>query len=291
MKCSKNSFIATISAILSAFVFAISIPFAKIFSNHIEPLIAGGLFYLGAGLGLLITLIFFKKDRNLNLDKKDLPYAISMVLLDICAISLLMLSFSHTTGANISLIGNFELVATTFFAFFIFKERISKKLFLAIILITTACIILNFEGSESFVFNFGSFLVLLSALCWGLENNCTRMLSKKDTRQITTIKGIFSGFGSLALAILFNLPFPHIKWIISALIVGFLSYGLSVCFYIYAQRFLGAAKTGAYYSIAPYFGVIFCLVFLKEHPQAQLYSALFIMIIGGILTVLDSKNS
>ena len=123
-----------------------------------------------------------------------------MVVLDIAAPILLMLGITMSNAANVSLLNNFEIVATSLIAFFVFKEALSKRLVLAIALVTAASIALSFEGHGSFQFNAGSLLVLGAACCWGLENNCTRMLSSKSSVQITTIKGIFSGLGSLMVA-------------------------------------------------------------------------------------------
>lgn len=291
MKSLNQNKFAIICALFAAILFAVCVPFAKILGTHISSAVMGGLLYLGAGVGLLLTLLFKGSKPDLSLTKKELPYAVAMVILDISAILLLMFGISKTTGANASLLGNFELVATTFAAFLIFKESVSRNLFSAIFLITLASIILTFEGAGSFVFNIGSILVLLSCICWGLENNCTRMLSSKDTRQITIIKGCFSGLGGIIIAFLIRETLPEIKWIILTLILGFFSYGVSVSLYIYAQRFLGATKTGAYFSAAPFFGVLFSLILLGEKPLPQFYIALLVMIIASVLVARDTHNS
>lgn len=290
-KLLQNNFLPSMSALLSAVLFALCVPFSKLLSSDVSSVLMGALLYLGAGLGLLITYPFKKSKIELNLTKKELPYIIAMVLLDILAVILLMTALTKTTGANASLLGNFELAATALFAYLIFKEAVSKRLFFAIILITIASIILSFEGFSGFAFNFGSILVLLSCVCWGFENNCTRKLSIKDTRQITIIKGCFSGFGGLIIAFLTGAELPEIKWIILALLLGFVSYGISVSLYIYAQRFLGAAKTGVFYSIAPFFGVLFSLIILSEKPLLQFYIALIIMILAAVLVIKDAHNS
>lgn len=287
----NNNYKATLSVILSAILFAFCVPVSKLLSPKISSTIMGGLLYLGAGSGLYFTTIIKKQNIELKLTKKELPYIIAMVLLDISAIILLMLGVSKTTGANTSLLGNFELVATSFVACIFFKELFSKRLWISVILITIACIILSFDGMNSFIFNIGSIFVLLSALCWGIENNCTKMLSIKDIRQITMIKGIFSGLGSLAIALVIGSNFPEIKYIIALLLLGFISYGVSVCLYIYAQRFLGAAKTASYYATSPFWSVVFCLMFLGETPSIQFYIALIIMIIGTTLIFYSTKNS
>lgn len=131
-------------------------------------------------------------------------------------------------------------------------------------------------------------LVLGAACCWGLENNCTRMLSNKSSVQVTTIKGIFSGLGSLIVALTVRERIPGIAWVIGVMLLGFVAYGLSINFYIKAQKELGAAKTSAYYSVAPFLGVLFGVVLLRERPGIQFYSGLAIMIGATVLMVKDT---
>lgn len=211
-----------------------------------------------------------------------------MVVLDIAAPILLMLGLERTNAANASLLNNFEIVATSVIALFAFKEVLSKRLVIAIALVTLASIILGFEGKGSFQFNAGSLFVLGAACCWGLENNCTRMLSSKSSVQITTIKGIFSGLGSLIVALVIGVEIPNILWIVSVLLLGFVAYGLSIIFYIKAQKDLGAAKTSAYYSIAPFLGVAFGMLMLGERPAVQFYIGLGIMVIATVLMIKDT---
>ena len=284
----NKSYIAVFSAVLAAILYAICIPCAKVLGNYIQNAMLGAFLYLGAGFGLLFSSPFVRNKKVKSLSKKEIPYTVAMVLLDISAIVLLMYGISLTTSSNVSLLANFELVATALAAFFIFKEQISKKLLFGIILITLASIILSYEGEGSFVFNIGSVMVILSCICWGLENNCTKAISSKDTRQITIIKGLFSGLGSIIIALLTGEKFPQINFMFISLLLGFVSYGVSVCLYIYSQRYLGAAKTGALYSIAPFVSVFLSLFILNERPHTQFYIALLIMISATILVIKDS---
>lgn len=286
----NSIYIAILSALLSAIFYAFCIPFAKLLSNYVPSVMLGGFLYLGAGIGLGVIQLFIKKQKN-HLTKAEIPFIAAIVLLDISAISFLMLGLAKTTGSNASLLCNFELAATSLFAYYIFREIVTKRMLVSIILIIIACIILTVDGFDCLVFNIGSVFVLLSALCWGLENNCTRKISSKSTKQITVIKGIFSGIGSLILALVMHNNFPALKYIIYALSLGFLSYGLSVSLYIYAQRTLGAIKTGIYYSFAPFLGVMFSLIFLGEIPQTKFYFAFIFMIIGTYLVFTDTKDS
>ena len=285
----KTKTIATFFAILAAALYAINIPLSKILLQHVSPTMMAAFLYLGAGIGLFIYgKITKEQEHSESLTKAELPYTIGMILLDIAAPILLMLGLGSTNSANASLLNNFEIVATSCIAFLIFKEMISKRLTLAIILVTIASIMLSFEGKGSFEFNTGSLLVLAASCCWGLENNCTRMLSSKSSVQITTIKGLFSGLGSLIVALIVGENIPEIIWMIAVLILGFVAYGLSINFYIKAQKHLGAAKTSAYYSIAPFLGVFFGIVLLNETPCIQFYIGLVIMIIAIVLMIKDT---
>lgn len=284
--------IATIFAILAAALYAINIPFSKLFIEYVDSTMMAGLLYFGAGVGMLLytagSSLFGKKVVKEPLTKAELPYTIAMIVLDIVAPILLMHGLEITTSANATLLNNFEIVATSLIALVVFKEFVSKKIWIAIGLVTLASVILTFEGQGSFTFNIGSIMVLGAATCWGFENNCTRMLSHKSSEEIVIIKGICSGLGSLVTAFLLGEHLPSLIYILAVMILGFVSYGLSINFYIMAQAHLGAAKTSAYYSIAPFLGVAFSLLLVGERPEMQFYVALVVLLIGTILIVKDT---
>lgn len=284
--------IAMLYAILAAALYAINVPLSKLLLNYVEPTMMASFLYLGAGLGLFIYGLVEKRigrnEKKESLTKKELPYTIAMVVLDIMAPILLMLGITMTNSANVSLLNNFEIVATSIIALFFFREVISKKLWFAIALVTIASIVLSFEGVGTFTFNQGSLLVLGACLCWGFENNCTKMISNKSSIEIVVIKGTFSGLGSLMVALIIGEHIPAVKWLICVLVLGFVAYGLSIHFYIMAQKDLGAAKTSAFYSIAPFLGVAFSMLLLNERPSMQFYVALIIMIISTYLMVKDT---
>lgn len=290
----KAKSIATIYAILAAALYAINVPVSKKLLNYVEPTMMASFLYLGAGLGLLIYGLFqtriSKDERKERLTKKELPYTVAMVVLDIAAPILLMLGITMTNSANVSLLNNFEIVATSIIALVIFKEIISKRLWFAIVLVTVASIVLSFEGVDSFTFNQGSLFVLGACLCWGFENNCTKMISNKSSVEIVIIKGTFSGLGSLVVALVVGETFPAVKWLICVLVLGFVAYGLSIHFYIMAQKELGEAKTSAYYAIAPFLGVAFSMLLLNERPGIQFYLALLIMIFSTYLMIKDTME-
>lgn len=283
---------ATLYAILAAALYAINVPLSKLLLNHVQPTMMAAFLYLGAGLGLfsygLLEAKVGKRQETERLTKKELPYTVAMVVLDIAAPILLMLGITRTNSANVSLLNNFEIVATSLIALLVFKEIISKRLWLAIGLVTVASIVLSFEGAGSFTFNQGSLFVLGACLCWGFENNCTKMISNKSSVEIVVIKGTFSGLGSLLVALFIGEQIPAFVWLICILLLGFVSYGLSIHLYIMAQKDLGAAKTSAYYSIAPFLGVAFSMLLLSERPSIQFYIALVIMIISTYFMVKDT---
>ena len=279
---------ATLYALLAAALYAINIPASRRLLLHVAPTMMAAFLYLGAGLGLLLYGLCSRQERKAEpLTRKELPYTLGMIVLDIAAPILLMLGLERTSSANASLLNNFEIVATSLIAFFAFREKLSRWLVWALVLVTGASVVLGFEGAGSFRFNTGSLLVLGACCCWGLENNCTRMLSSKSSVQITTIKGCCSGLGSLIIALFLGERVPAACWLLAVLALGFVAYGLSINFYIKAQKDLGAAKTSAYYSIAPFLGVAFGML-LGERPGLQFYLGLGLMAAATVLLVKDT---
>ena len=277
-------------ALLAAAFYAINVPLSKLLLAYVGETTMAALLYLGAGIGIGILSLFNRKDRQRSekLSKNDLPYVIGMIVLDIAAPILLMLGISKGSSANASLLGNFEIVTTTVIALVAFREAVSKRLWIAIALITLASALLSFEGSESFRFSIGSLFVLLAATCWGLENNCTRKISSKSTYEIVILKGVFSGLGALCIALIRREPLPAIGYIAAALVLGFVAYGLSIFLYVRAQSVLGAAKTSAYYAVAPFVGALLSFVILRERLSWLYFAALLVMIGGAALVVIDT---
>lgn len=281
---------AIISSLLAAVLFAISTPLSKKLMENIPPTFMAGFLYLGAGVGVGIMYIFNykKEDKSLKLDKSDFKYTIAMIGLDILAPLLLMLGIKLGSASNASLLENFEIVATSLIALIIFKEKVSSRLWIAIFFIIISSFILTFNGKTSLDFSIGSIFVLLATISWGLENNCTKKISKKSTYQIVTLKGIFSGLGSLFIGLLLKERIINYKYIFLAMILGFVAYGLSIFLYVRAQRDLGAAKTSAYYSVAPFVGAFLAFIINGERPDEKFFLALIFMIIGTIFVVNDS---
>lgn len=271
-------------AFLAAALYALNAPASKLLLQNVPPTMMAGFLYLGAGLGMALMGLVRGQTRSGNretrLTKKDLPYTVGMVALDIAAPISLMIGLTRTTAANASLLNNFEIVATSVIALLVFKEKISGKLWLAIGLITLSSILLSVEDASSFHFSVGSLFVLAACVCWGLENNCTRRLSRSDPLEIVVIKGFGSGIGSVIIGVVTGEPLPLWGDILKILLLGFVAYGLSIYFYVYAQRDLGAAKTSACYAIAPFIGALLSLIIFRDIPGVHFFIALAIMAAG-----------
>ena len=286
----NKSVVAVIYALLAAVFYAMNTPFSKILLNDVPATYMAAFLYMGAGFGVGIMYLFHIKKENKTdrLTKKDLPYTAGMIVLDILAPIFLMLGISIGSASNASLLGNFEIVATTVIALLIFKEAVSGELWTAIAFITLSSIILSFEGSGSIQFSYGSLFVILATLCWGLENNCTRKISDKSTYEIVVLKGVFSGGGSFLIAVLKGEMLPDVRYILSAMMLGFAAYGLSIFLYIRAQRDLGASKTSAYYAVAPFIGAFLAFIVNGERLSWVYFIALVFMLIGSVFVVYDT---
>ncbi len=277
-------------AVLAAALYAINAPFSKILLEYIPSTMMAGLLYIGAGLGMGVIALFRKKGSvppEEKLDKTDLPYTVAMVALDIAAPICLLFGLNQTAAANASLLNNFEIVATAAIALLVFKEAISPRLWLGIGFVTASCILLTFEDLSAFRFSVGSVFILLAAVFWGIENNCTRKLSDKDPLIIVLLKGVFSGGTSLIIALIIGERAANLWSVFAVLSVGLVAYGLSIFVYVYAQRFLGAARTSAYYAVAPFIGTAISLVIFKGQPGLQFFIALGLMAVGAFLSSSD----
>ena len=281
---------AVVYALMAAVFYAINTPLSKILLQDVPPTFMASFLYLGAGIGVGIMYIFHvkKEEKRERLTKTDLPYTIGMIVLDIAAPIFLMFGIGMGSASNASLLGNFEIVATSLIALLIFKEKISSELWIAIGLITVSSVALSFDGTDSFKLSLGSLSVILATCCWGLENNCTKKISEKSTYEIVVLKGIFSGGGAFIVALLTGEKIPGLKYILLAMTLGFVAYGLSIFMYIRAQRDLGAAKTGAYYAVAPFIGTFLAFVLTGEKLTACYFLGLAFMAAGTGFVIYDT---
>lgn len=293
LKGKSIAFIAITYAIIAALFYGIIAPLSKLLLNELSPYMVSSLLYFGAGFGMLL-IVFIRKTKPKEIindfHPKDVKYILLMIILDILAPILLMFGLLSTNASTASLLNNFEIVFTGIIAMIFFKEHIGKKMWIAITIILTSGFLLAFEDFTGFQVSIGALLVLAASLSWGLENNCTRMLSHHDPLYIVILKGIGSGLGSLIIALLMDQFEGSMIYILLTLLLGFISYGLSLYFYISAQRHLGALRTSAYYSTAPFAGALFSFILLRE-PLSLIFGIAFVMMaIGTYFAILENKN-
>lgn len=280
-------------ALLAALLFGLNAPLSKLLLKNVPPLFMAAFLYSGAGVGMMILRFFNVEKKEAPLSEKEFPWAIGMILLDVAAPVLLMYGLKYTSAANASLLFNFEMVATSLIACVFFKEAVGRRIWLALGIITLASIVLtlDFADISNWKFSGGSFLVLAACCCWGLENNCTRNMSEKSPAQIVVLKGLGSGLTALMIAFIAEKEADiTLLNIIYAMLVGFTAYGLSIFFYVKAQRFLGAARTSAYYAAAPFAGVLLSVIILHEIPTWSFYAA-FILMIAGVRMIIKEEHS
>jgi len=281
-------------AILAAACYGVSSPLSELLLKELSPVFMAALLYLGAGLGMLavkaVTNMKKQEKKEARITKKEFPFVLGMIVLDIAAPILLMLGLTMTNSATVSLLNNFEIVTTSVIALAIFKETIGRRLWIAITLITLSSILLSACDLGNLSFSIGAVFTLLACVCWGFENNCTRMLSLKDPLQIVIIKGLGSGTGAMLIAAATKTLSANMLYILFALLLGFLAYGLSIYFYILAQRELGAARTSAYYAIAPFIGVGLSFVIFRQGITSSFVLALAVMILGTYFAAFEKHK-
>lgn len=290
---SKNRKYGIFLAILAASFYAINAPLSKILLDYMPSTLMAGFLYIGAGIGMIFVAILrkvtHKNKSEQRLTKAELPYTIAMILLDIAAPILLLFGLKSTAASSASLLNNFEIVATAIVALVVFKEKISPRLWFGILLTTISCVLLSIDDFSTLSFSYGSLYIILATICWGFENNCTRKISSKDPVQIVSLKGVFSGLGSIIIGLCIGERITAIWSVFATLAVGLIAYGLSIYFYVRAQRLLGATRTSAYYAIAPFIGTLLSLAIFKELPHYTYFIALALMVLSTIICSADNN--
>ncbi|GGJ10645.1 DMT family transporter [Neoroseomonas lacus] len=270
-------------ALLSAILFGASTPLAKILLGAIDPWMMAGLLYLGAGIGLAVIHLsraaLQLPAAEAPLRRSDAPW-LGLVILagGIGGPLLLMFGLTRTNAASTSLLLNVEGLATMGIAWVVFRENVDRRLLLGAFAILAGAATLSWQGEASL--DLGALLIVGACLCWGIDNNLTRKLSSADPVQIAMLKGLVAGSVNLALALGNGAALPAPGLILAAGIVGFLGYGVSLALFVLGLRHLGTARTGAYFSLAPFVGAALAVVMLDEPASAQLLIAAALMGVG-----------
>jgi drug/metabolite transporter (DMT)-like permease len=282
---------------LSAILFGVSPPLAKILVRDTPPVALAGLLYLGAFLGLSIYSLGRKilsnshRSERALLTKGDLPWLCGAIISGgIIAPISLMFGLRHVSGFAASLLLNLEGVSTAVIAVFLFRESAGNRLWWAMACMTAAGFFLTWEPIQG-TFNLaGPVLICIAMVSWGLDNNLTRYISARDPIQIALIKGLVSGATSLLLAYVLGMGIPWNVNIILALLLGCFSYGISLVFFIKALEGLGSFRTGVFFSLAPFIGAVISLILLQEWIGWVMLPATGLMVVG-LWLMIEEKHS
>ena len=270
-------------ALASAVLFGASTPFAKLLLGAVDPWLMAGLLYLGAGLGLFAIHLARAALRlpaaEAPLRRADLPWLAAVVLAGgMAGPLLLMFGLARTDAASASLLLNLEGLATMGLAWVAFRENVDRRLLLGALAILAGAVLLSWSGGIGL--SRGALLIAAACLAWGVDNNLTRRLSSADPVRIAMVKGLVAGSVNLALALLQGAALPGPGAVLAAGIVGFLGYGVSLALFILGLRHLGTARTGAYFSLAPFVGAALAVTMLDEPLSARLLLAAGLMALG-----------
>lgn len=274
---------------LAAVLFGASTPFAKVLmGEHTAPILLAGMLYLGSGIGLSLWLAIRAARKNREAETAsvcaaDMPWLAGAVVTGgIIGPVLLMTGLNMVPAASASLLLNMEGVLTAVLAWFVFRESFDRRIFLGMSLIVAAGMLLSWEGDgTSSGISWGALYIVAACLCWAIDNNLTRKVSASDAVQIAAIKGMVAGLVNLAFSLLWlEVPLPEVRQVLAAGCIGFSGYGLSLVFFVLALRHLGTARTGAYFSAAPFVGAAISLLMLDERPASLFWLAAALMVAG-----------
>jgi drug/metabolite transporter (DMT)-like permease len=249
-------------ALLSAILFGVSAPLSKLLLGVIDPQLLAGLLYFGAGVGLAIVYarrLVGQASEEAPLRRGDIPWLILVIAFGgVLGPLLLLLGLSRTDAASGSLLLNIEGLATMAIAWVFFRENVDRRLLIGAMAILCGAAVLSWQGTGIAV-NAGALLIVAACICWGIDNNLTRKLSAADPVVIAMTKGFIAGLFNCAVAWGRDVPMPPVALLASAGVLGFVSIGVSLVLFVLALRHLGTARTGAYFSLAPFIGAIVAL--------------------------------
>jgi drug/metabolite transporter (DMT)-like permease len=274
-------------ALCAALLFGAGTPFAKVLLGQLAPQSLAGLLYLGSGLGLALLYGLRalrrqgRSDQSEALARRDLPWLAGAIASGgILGPVLLMLGLAQTPAASAALLLNLEGVLTALLAWFVFRENFDRRIVLGMLLIVAAGMLLSWSQRPAMGPPWGALAIAAACLCWAIDNNLTRKVAAGDALQIAAIKGLVAGVVNLLIAHWMGLPVPSAAPFALAGVLGFFSYGLSLVLFVLALRHLGSARTGAYFSVAPFAGAALALLFPGEAPTLMFWIAAALMAVG-----------
>ena len=269
-------------ALLSAVLFGASTPLAKMMLGNVDPWMMAGLLYLGAGIGL--AAVHFSRGAlrlpavEAPVRRSDVPWLAAIIAAGgILGPLFLMFGLARIDAAGASLLLNLEGLATMSIAWLVFRENVDRRLLVGAFAILAGAALLSWEGRASL--SWGSALIIAACVSWGIDNNLTRKLSSADPVQIAMLKGLVAGTVNLALALAQGAALPSTGTTLAAGVVGFFGYGVSLALFVLGLRYLGTARTGAYFSLAPFIGAMLSVKLLDEPLTVRL------VVSGGLMAV------
>lgn len=272
------------SALLAAVLFGASTPLAKGLLATVPPQVLAGLLYLGSGLGLGVLWLWRRrrgKAGQAALTRRDLPWLVGAIGFGgFLGPLLLLIGLSHTPASAASLFLNLEGVFTALLAWIVFRENVDQRIALGMVAIVSGGALLAWQGRLEWGGLSGPLLVAAACLCWAIDNNLTQKVSASDPLQIAALKGATAGTVNLAIGLSLTGSLPTLPRIGAALVLGFFGYGLSLVLFVLALRSLGTARTGAYFSTAPFVGAILSVILWQEPVTVTLLAAGGLMAFG-----------
>ncbi len=268
-----------LAALGAALLFGAGTPAAKLLLGAVSPWLLAGLLYLGSGIGLSLYRLLTRA-APVPLPRAEIPWLAGAILAGgIVAPVLLMFGLMRMPASGASLLLNAEGVFTALLAWFAFKENFDRRILLGMLAIIAGAAILSWPGQMRFDGLWPALAILGACLCWAVDNNLTRKVSLNDAAWIAAVKGLAAGAVNLALAALIGFHWPDAARLAAALLLGFFAYGVSLALFVVALRHLGTARTGAYFSVAPFFGALLALA-LGEPVTVPLLAAAALMLLG-----------
>lgn len=283
--------LSVLYALAAAALFGASTPLAKLLGMNVPPMFLAGLLYLGSGIGLAI--VRFARDRGwqrTGLTAREWPWLLGAILFGgVLAPVALMFGLTRTAGASASLLLNLESVLTAVLAWLVFKENADRRIVIGMLAIVLGGVVLSWPQQHAGTHDWlGPLAVAFACLCWAIDNNLTRKVSASDALFIAGSKGLVAGVVNTGLAVLIGAQLPAVATLGPILVVGFLGYGVSLVLFVLALRGLGSARTGAYFSTAPFLGAALSILILGESVSLWFLVAAALMAIGVWIHLMEN---
>ena len=285
--------IAILHALAAAALFGASTPLAKSLVGELPPLLLAGLLYLGSGLGLtIVRLIRDRRWQPSGFTRAEWPWFLGAVFFGgILGPAALMFGLTSTSGSTASLLLNLEAVLTAVLAWVVFRENADRRIVLGMAVIVAGGVVLSWSGRTDASAGWtGPLAVAAACLCWAIDNNLTRKVSGSDALLIAAVKGLVAGGFNTALALMLGASLPTANTVLLAMVVGLAGYGISLVSFVMALRGLGSARTGAYFSTAPFIGAAVAIIFFGETPSLAFWIAAGLMALGVWLHLTESHG-